>query len=151
MYKNKSIHFRWMLNIHILAFHNIFFSMGFWHTHWANMIKKKNKSLTIIHISAMCMSYILWCIDIELIKGLLHPCMSIFFFFFKFHSCSADRGKGAAMQVTSTSGLRQALFAKPSLIQAWVGVWGVWVMVGVQGKVAFGFCHFCILSFSIKV
>ena len=31
------------------------------------------------------------------------------------------------------------------------GVWGVWVMVGVQGKVAFGLSHFCILSFSKKV
>ena len=27
------------------------------------------------------------------------------------------------------------------------GVWGVWVMVGVQGRVAFGLRHFCILSF----
>ena len=27
------------------------------------------------------------------------------------------------------------------------GVWGVWVMIGVQGKVAFGLSHFCILSF----
>ena len=31
-----------------------------------------------------------------------------------------------------------------------VGVWGVWVMVGVQGRVAFGLRHFCILSFFKK-
>ena len=28
---------------------------------------------------------------------------------------------------------------------------GVWAMAGVQGKVAFGLSHFCILSFSKKV
>ena len=26
-------------------------------------------------------------------------------------------------------------------------VWGVWAMVGVQGRVAFGLRHFCVLSF----
>ena len=32
------------------------------------------------------------------------------------------------------------------------GGWGgVWAMAGVQGKVAFGLRHFCILSFSKKV
>ena len=30
------------------------------------------------------------------------------------------------------------------------GVWGVWVMVGVQGKVAFGLSHFCIEVFQKK-
>ena len=27
---------------------------------------------------------------------------------------------------------------------------GVWAMAGVQGKVAFGLSHFCVLSFSKK-
>ena len=35
------------------------------------------------------------------------------------------------------------------LVRGW-GV-GVWVMVGVQGRVAFGLSHFCILSFQKKV
>ena len=31
-----------------------------------------------------------------------------------------------------------------------VGGGGVWAMAGVQGKVAFGLSHFCVLSFSKK-
>ena len=30
------------------------------------------------------------------------------------------------------------------------GVWGVWAMAGVQGKVAFGLSHFCIEVFQKK-
>ena len=58
------------------------------------------------------------------------------------------------MQVTNLIVIKNINFVNNGLMDQQVSAhhwWGVWVMVGVQGKVAFGLSHFCILSFSKKV